>query len=449
MKRIICILVIVMFAGLVIGCAPSASEESPAKESPAKKSPAEESLAEESPAEESSAEGEITLGHLSYATGPFGHLGPMFDGSVEFTLGFVNENPPLGRTVRALHEDKAVIGEAQLVRQFVESAKVDMIYNTSSEYYSYREYILDYIQTNARPLLPSIHAGAIDAALGGTVEEPMFRGSPMDTDQAVVAALHLADQGAKSVVVVAVENEGMQMQQDAAVQACNILGIEVLGEIDIQPEATSYRSEATQAAAMNPDAIILYGAAEDAGTFVKNAAELGISAMWVGETNTGFPEFLTTATLEAIQAQKFVKYVTFTNAENEAWDFFAPEWKASMYADIADASNSYVISAYDLINLTMLAIEKGGSLNPEDWVPAMYEVSMGPGKKVYTYEEGITALRNGEEIDYDGVTGTCDYTNTGVISAIWLIMDWSSGEMTADSFMDGERVLEISAQIKY
>ena len=30
---------------------------------------------------------------------------------------------------------------------------------------------------------------------------------------------------------------------------------------------------------------------------------------------------------------------------------------------------------------------------------------MAPGTKVYTYQEGIEALRNGQDIDYEGVTG--------------------------------------------
>ena len=391
---------------------------------------------------------DIVLGHLAYHTGPFGHLGEMFDGTIEFVLEIVNQEPPIDRSVRAIHADIGTLGEGQVARRLLDGDKADILYNVAGEYLSYREWLLGYVSQNNAPMMPSIHAGAVPPQMGGTVEEPLFRGSPMDTDQAMVAVLHLLDNDATNVAVVAIDREEMQMQQMAAVSAAEILGIEVLGEIDIEPEQTSYRNEATQLAAMKPEAVILFGAAEDAGTFLKNATELGVTdAMWFSETNAGFPEFLTTATLEAIQAQKFVRFVSLKYSEGEAWDYFKPLWEASPYAHTAEADNYYVITAYDVLNMTMLAIEKSGSTDTTAWVPAMYEISMGPGEKVYNYLDGIKLLREGQDIDYEGVTGSCDYTPTGIISAIWEVMDWSTGEMVSLTYMDGPRVADLGSQI--
>ena len=443
MKRILYILLVCVMVIALVACqgATTASESAPAQASESQSAAAEDTAA-------AASTGDIKLGQLAYHTGPFGHLGPMFDGSIAFTLGFVNQNPPLGRQVVAINEDIGTLGEGQVARKLVESEKVEILYNVAGEYMSYRDWLVQYETDNNGPLLPSIHAGAVDAAIGGVAGEPIFRGSPMDTDQALAAALELSKSGATSVVCVAVENDGMQMQQDAAVKACEALGITVLGSVDIQPEQTSYRSEVSKAQALNPDAMIIYGAAEDAGTFVKNSAEMGMSTMIVGETNFMFDEFLNTATLDAIQKQKFVKCVGFTYSEGPAWDFYKAAWDASEYKDLEDPANSYVLAAYDVLNMTMLAIQKAGSTNADAWTKAMYEVSMAPGTKVYTYEEGMAALAKGEDIDYEGVTGSCDYTQTGVISGLYQIYDWSSGKLEKDKLIQGTEILDLGSKIK-
>jgi ABC-type branched-subunit amino acid transport system substrate-binding protein len=369
----------------------------------------------------------------------------MFDGSVNFTVELVNQNPPLGRKVEVIHQDFGTIGEGQAVRKLVDLNEVEVQLNVAQEYLSYRDWMLSVVEEKGGPLLPSVHGGAIDAAYGGTPEEPIFRGAPMDTDQGVATAIQAQLQGAKSVVVMAVENDGMQMQQDAAVLASEILGMEVLGEIDFQPEQTSYRSEVTKAQALNPDALLIFSAAEDGGTMVKNAAELGMSTIIVGATDWMFVEFPKTATMDAIKQHKYVGAVGFTHQEGPAWDFYQPAWESSEYAELSDAGNSYVLQYYDLINVTMLAIEKAGGTEVGAWVDAMYDVSMAPGKKVYTYAEGIEALRNGEDIDYEGVTGSYNYTETGVVGGLFGIFEWTDTEtLERTSLIEGQTILDVT-----
>lgn len=395
------------------------------------------------------AEAPIIVGHLSYHTGPFGHLGPIFDGAADFTLGFVNETPPLGRQIKAVHQDIGTLGEGQIARKLVENENSDILLCVAGEYMSYREWLVDYIAKNNKPLLPSVHAGAVAEQYGGVATEPIFRAAPMDTDMALAAALAAQKEGAKTVVVMAVENDGMQMQKDATILACEALGIEVLRAIDFQPEQTSYRSEVSQAQAANPDALIIWAAGEDGGTVVKNVSELGMSTMVIGDVNFIFEEFIKTATVDGVNSQKFVKVVGFANADNAAFEFFEKEWNASEYAGLESATNSYVMQFYDVLNLTMLAIEKAGSTDTAAWTKAMYEVSMGPGKKVYTYAEGIAALRNGEEIDYDGVTGECNYTGTGVIGANFLIYDWNdAGELVIDYHIEDVDILALGEKMR-
>ena len=396
----------------------------------------------------------IKFGNMTVYTGPYGHYGALFDGSIFFAIKYINENPPLGRPIEVISEDHGTIGPGLVSRKLVEQDDVDIVYNLEAEYPTYSEFLLEAIAENHKPLLPSIHGGSVVSTRGGTGEEPLFRGMPMDDDIALANAIHLKDMGATTIVIMAVVREETQRQQDVAAKACEYLGMEVLdGDVDLVPESPSYAAEAAKVAALDPDGVLIFAAGEDAGTIVKNLSEAGVSAMVMGETNMTAVEFIQVATLEAVQQQVFVKAGTFGQADNpQAVDFWNAEWADPKNADLLEdidgqTTSTYVMAAYDLLNSTFLAIEVAGAIDSYAWADAMYEVSMSPGKMVYTYAEGIEALRAGEDIDYEGVTGSCNFTPTGVIDGTYQITDWSSGELVDDTIIDGLRVLELSEAV--
>ena len=110
-------------------------------------------------------------------------------------------------------------------------------------------------------------------------------------------------------------------------------------------------------------------------------------------------------------------------------------------------SNSYAIQYYDLLVATALAIEKSGKLEAGTWTDAMYEVTSGSGDVVHTYADGIAALREGKDINYDGVTGTMDYTDTGVVAGLFGIFKWASEEnLEKVAVVEGDAVLELDQQ---
>ncbi len=391
----------------------------------------------------------ITIGHGTFWTGPFAFVGPPFAAVVDFTLEFVNQNPPLGAPVRVLHSDEGTIGEQQWVKRDVDSNKVDIILNCGYEYLTYRDWLLQYIVDNNRPLMPSVHGGSIAPNYGGTAEEPLFRGSPQDVDQGIAAVVRALDAGATSVVIMAAEFDSAQQQKDVAVAAAPIAGLDVLEVIDFELEKT-YRGELTAAQALEPDALIIFTDAAGGGLMVKTAAEIGMSTIIVGPTDWQFPEFVGAATMDAIDKHVEVSMVGFTHMEGPAWDFFSEAWNGNpTYAGYEGTPDSYTMQYYDLINVTMLAIKKAGSLDVADWAAAMHEVANPPGVEVYNYEEGFMALEAGEDIDYIGPTGTFDYTPTGVVNGSYSVSKWADAE-TIDlvDVIDGSRIIEIASQIE-
>ena len=391
------------------------------------------------------AEGDIQVGHLTYHTGEYGGFGEFFDAVTDFSLEVINDDPPLGRKLVPIHQDIGTIGEARAARKLIDSENVDVLLNAAHSYMSYRDYVLEKVAGDSVPLMPSVHGGAIEAQYGGNPTEPLFRGSPMDSAQGAAALLHAKNAGKSSIVLVATEAAGSQLQKNAAEKAAGKLGIEILGTVDIQPNQANYRSVVSKVNALKPEAVIVFSAPADGGSFVKNAAEAGNSWFIIGTSEWQEPGFISTATMSAVEKHEEVVLAAFSNDESPAWEYYKPRAEASKYADaIGDVSNSYAIQYFDLLVATALAIEKTGTIEAASWADAMHDVTAGDGEVVYTYADGIAALRAGKDINYDGVTGTMEYTDTGVVAGIFGIFKWASEEkLERVAVADGKAVLEL------
>jgi ABC-type branched-subunit amino acid transport system substrate-binding protein len=392
--------------------------------------------------------GDIKIGHLSYYTGDFADVGPWFDGITQFTVDLINQDPPRGRKFTVSNLDIGTLGEGAVARKFVENEKVDVLLNVANGYLAYRDWLMGWIKANNSPVLPTVHGGAIPPEYGGTLAEPIMRAAPQDTGQASAAVLQASNMGAKKIVVVATENSGSQLQKVAAEKAAKKLGMEVLLVLDIASTAGSYRAEINRIAGVNPDAVIIASQAQDGGTFVKQAAEAGQSWNIIGTTEWLGEAFPASATMAAIGQHKAVLVSGFSYAPGPAWDYYQPLYAA--YAPGVEglknlpAENSYNIQFYDILTLNALAIEKGGSTKVDKWLPAMREVAMGPGTKCYSYIECVKLIRAGTAVDYSGVTGEMDYTDTGVVSGIYGVSKWNSlTNIEQVLTLDGAAVFEL------
>jgi ABC-type branched-subunit amino acid transport system substrate-binding protein len=278
-----------------------------------------------------------------------------------------------------------------------------------------------------------------------------MRAAPQDTGQASAAVLQASNMGAKKIVVVATENSGSQLQKVAAEKAAAKLGMEVLLTLDIASTAPNYRAEINRIAGVSPDAVILFSQAQDGGTFVKQAAEAGQSWTIIGTTEWQGDAFPAAATMEAINQHKRVEISGFSHASGAAWDYYQPLYTtfAATREALKDipAENSYNIQYYDILTLTALAIEKAGTTDANTWAPALRAVAMGPGTKCHGYLECLKLIRAGTAVDYSGVTGEMDYTDTGVVSGIYGIFKWTSlSSLESVTPLDGADVFDLEKQ---
>lgn len=257
--------------------------------------------------------------------------------------------------------------------------------------------------------------------------------------------------GAKKIVLVAAEVAGSRLQKEQAVKAANKLGLEVPLVLDIDSTAPSYRAEVNKIAQAKPDTVLLSSQAQDGGTFVKQAAEAGQSWRIIGTTEWFGEAFPASATMDALNQHKKVLISGFSSAAGPTGDCCQPLCTAEAAKVDAlknlPAENSYNIQYRDILTLTDLAIEKACSTDAAKWSAAMREVAMGPGTKCHSCGECLKLIRAGEAADYSGVSGEMDYADTGVVSGIYGIFNWTSpSTLERVATLDGAAVFDLEKQ---
>jgi len=392
-------------------------------------------------------DGPVTVCELAYYTGDFGDLGSTLTNDIAFPINeVINEDPPLGREWTLVSEDLGTVGEAQAARACIETHEAEVIVSIAHGYREYRDYMLEIWEENDSPIVPSVHGGAIPGNIGGQASEPIFRAQGLDAGLGTSGILYAEDQGFGNVVIMETEVEGFLLASDAAAGAADFVGIDVLERITSQPSQPSYRSEIETIAALSPDAVILQANSVDSATIIKQAAEAGVSLNWIGETGLFEPEFIDTLGAENLASQASVGIAAFSaDQSSDAWATYASLWDATeANAEFGEADNSYHYSTYDVMVQTALAVEAAGSYLASDWSAAMRDVGSAPGTECSDYATCLALIRDGEDIDYNGVTGSGDYTEGGVNDVAAAYTPFNTDGSLGDAvFLDSARQLEI------
>ncbi|MGB0099570.1 MAG: ABC transporter substrate-binding protein [Nocardioides sp.] len=397
---------------------------------------------------ETEATGDVPVCELAYYTGEFGSYGPSLTADVVFPVEeVINEDPPLGRSWKLFHEDLGTVGEAQAARTCLDRHNAEILVSIAHGYRTYRDLMIERWEEEDGPLAPTIHGGSIPGNLGGKAAEPIFRAQGLDETLGMTGALYAEQLGAESVVIFATNVEGFQLAADAAEETAEYLGLEVLERIDAGAEQPSYVAEAQRIADLEPDAVIVQAGSVESATLIKQATEAGISLEWIGETGWVQPEFIKTLGTGPLSEQEGIGFAAFSyNEDSPAWEFFSELWKSTPgYADeFGPPTDAYHYSTYDLMVQTALAVEAAGSYKASDWAPAMHEVGEAPGETCYTYSECLELIRDGEDIDYDGITGSGEYTDGGVNQIVQSYTPFTEDGTPGDPVeLDSDRALEV------
>jgi branched-chain amino acid transport system substrate-binding protein len=400
----------------------------------------------------------VQVCELAYYTGSFAAYGPSLTNDVRFAVeDVVNQDPPLGRTWELISEDIGDSFEGDAARKCIEQHGAEILVSIAHQYRTYRDYMMEQWAENDAPLGPSVHGGAIPGNLGGKPGEPIFRAQGLDEALGTFGSLYAGSIGAEDVVIFATEVEGFQLAADAIGAAAEAAGLNVLERIDAPANQASYRAEAERIANLAPDAVMVQAGSTESAALIKAAAEAGLSLNWIGETGWGEAEFIGSLGTDPIATQQSIGFTAFApHKETAAWAFFQPAWdgQTACTDGVAtcppyDANNQYAFSTYDLIVQTALAVEAGGSYNASDWAPAMRAVGDPPGDVCYTYLDCLALIREGKDIDYEGVTGPGTYSDGGVNAVTPAFLGFGAdGTLAEPVLLDAQAGLELLEEIR-
>jgi len=351
-----------------------------------------------------SAQGEpLKLGILTPLTGAGGADGPRMLKAMQAVIEEVNKaGGVLGRRIETVVEDDQTNPEAAVraARKLIEVDKVPVIMGTWASAvtsavapvcWESKTFLCTVSGADSITLLP--HQGYL------------IRTQPNSKLQGTAHAEFIAGMGAKKVAVIGIQAPFALSTKETLDAVLKTKGAGVVAHMIYEKDKPTYRSEIDQAMRSSPDFLYLNGYAPDTVVVLRD----------LFKANINLPKFAQSyavpqKTLDTIPAEVSAK--TFTgqpSADIEGEAFKLATGRLGLEPD------GYEAQATDWASLVILTVAKAKEATGTALKDNVRKISQGAGQKVYSAVEGLKALAEGKEINYEGASGPCDFTDIGDI----------------------------------
>jgi branched-chain amino acid transport system substrate-binding protein len=349
-------------------------------------------------------DGTLTVGTLLPQTGDLAYLGPPEFAGVDLAVNEINDaGGVLGKPIKQVKADSGDltpdIGGASVDKLL--NGGADVIVGAASSSVSLS--VIDKITGAGKvQFSPANTAAAFD-----TYDDQglYFRTSPSDRLQGQVIGNMAVEDGFKNVAVMARQDaygEGLAQQ---VVDTLKEKGANVSAHVLYNADAENYTAEVNKVAASKPDAIVLV-AFEETTKIIPQFVSKGIG-----------PKDVQLYFVDGNMADysKTLKQVDLTGVKGT---FPAPAEPDPGFNDKLKSVNpkltdfTYGPQSYDAVMLIALAAEAAKDDDGKAIAAKITEVSK-DGTKCKGWDECVKLLKDGEDIDYDGVSGPCDMNDTG------------------------------------
>jgi len=233
----------------------------------------------------------------------------------------------------------------------------------------------------------------------------LIRTQPNNHLQAQKHAEFIASLGVKRVFCLGIQAPFALPTQKRLAEVLPQHGSELIGALTYEKEKTTYRSEIDQALRAKPDFLYLNGYAPDLTVLLRDLYRAGFDG---GRFTQSYA--LTSKVLESLPAEVTEGvYTVQPSADVDSPAFGLAAKRLALEPD------SYETQATDWISLVILTIAKAKEASGTALRDNVRKISQGSGLKVYSAVEGLKALSQGKEINYEGASGPCDFTDIGDI----------------------------------
>lgn len=199
------------------------------------------------------------------------------------------------------------------------------------------------------------------------------------------------------------------------------------------PEQSSFNSEAGQIVDGNPDGFVIidfedpYG---QVGAALVRTGDFSAENLFTADGlafGDGIPNTIPERALDGSSGSR-----PATPEDTPAADAFDALWEEAGGAE----RNTFDAQTFDAAILCFLAAVAAGS-NEGQAIQEQLQAVSGPGGEKFTFEQlpqAVEALRNGDDIDYEGISGPVDFDDNGdPTSATYEIFEYQDGKLEVSS----------------
>ncbi|HET9091016.1 MAG TPA: ABC transporter substrate-binding protein [Acidimicrobiales bacterium] len=261
-------------------------------------------------------------------------------------------------------------------------------------------------------------AVAGESAFDRTKDPYFWRLFPPDAANGTAMALWAKQKGYTRVAAVFGTDSGSQGDLPGVVASLKAMHIPLVANISLTPDQPTYLSSVHRLMAAHPQVIMTESDATTAGTFFGELKQLGGLVPIIG-TEATFTAPWITAVKGALGASTFQKEFTSLITAPSSKTPAVTAYEQAVTADKAQVpkpwqsylNNPFSITYWDGMMCVALAMDAAHSTDPQVFNKYIMQVANpGPGKvKVYTYAQGVQALKQGKKIQYYGATGLIDF----------------------------------------
>jgi branched-chain amino acid transport system substrate-binding protein len=347
----------------------------------------------------------IRLGTLTPLTGAGGSYGPSMRKAMAWVVDEINRaGGVLGRQVQLHSEDDQTNPDAAVraARKLIDVDRVAAVMGTWASA----------VTTAVAPLCWESKTFLTTVSGSDTITQLPHQGYLIRTQpnthlQIGKLGQFLLSLGMKRVFVLAAQTPFALPSQKRLSEVLTAGGAQMVGAVIYDKDKATFRSEVDQAVRARPDMIYLNGYTPDVTIVLRELYKAGYAAGKVAQAYAVNQKLLNSLPHEVTDG-------TYTVAPSPSID--SPGYRRLAKALGTDDLDPYSCQTHDHVSLVCLAIAKAkGDATGSAVRDHVRKISQGGGAKVDSAVEGLRLLGQGKEIDYEGASGPCDFTDTGDI----------------------------------
>jgi branched-chain amino acid transport system substrate-binding protein len=363
----------------------------------------------------------VKLGALLPLTGASAAAGASTLAAVQLAVDEINSSD-LGLSVELVEADAGSAGDGLTTAgaQSLVDAGVDAVIGPRSSSQSLEVYEMfadaGIVEVSPSSTLPSI-ADLVDDGY-------FFRTAPSDALQSQVLGNRILFDGATTIGIIRTGDAYSVALDEGLAATFDFAGAAIVSDVVVEPGA-----EVDAAAALlatSPEAVVVIAPADAFPPIAEALTAAGIDWSSTYGTDASLEAFKDRTDVGSIAGAVFSSPGVLADSD----------FRAAIRAVNPDVRLfNFAPEAYDAVMLVGLAALEAGSSVGSDIRDHMIPVSGGPGTVVQTFADGAALIADGQDIDYDGVSGPVDFTADGDIGA-GFVSFYRYGALNALSWFD-------------